>query len=201
MHIKEVFRSKYFWINISIIIVVSVILVWLLFKFLDIYTRHGSNYVVPDFSGMTPEEIDRNPEYDIFNVIVFDSVYDNSLPSGVVMDQEPLPGTEVKPKRTIHLTVVSKQQEMVPLPDLGNTLRSAKTQLKAFGLVPGKIIEVPGEYDGFLSAAYYLGREIKQGELVPKSSKIDIEIIVDKKYYDDTLHQEDDFNFFQDITF
>ncbi len=176
MRIKEVLRSRRFRLNLLLVVGLTFALFWLGFRFLDIYTRHGSTYVVPDFSGMTPEAISTMDGLNGMKVVVFDSIYDNSRPGGIVIDQDPSPGTEVKRNRTVHLTVVSKQQEMVTLPDLGNTGRSARSQLEAYGLIPGRVTEIPGEYKGLLIGASYMGRRILEGDRLPKGARVDIEV-------------------------
>jgi eukaryotic-like serine/threonine-protein kinase len=173
---NDLVRSRTFWFNIGLMVAITLLLFWIGFKSLNVYTRHGSNFVVPDFSGMTPEAILQNDDFDQFKILVFDSIYDNSRQGGIVIDQDPPAGTEVKKKRTIHLTVVSKLQEMVTLPDLGNTARSAKSQLEAYGLVLGKISEVPSEYSGLLLGASYMGKTVDEGAKIPKGSRIDIEV-------------------------
>lgn len=184
MSVKEFLRSRRFLMNLAVMLVATFLLFWIGFKFLDIYTRHGSSYVVPDFSGMVPEDIFNNDDFNIFRIEVFDSIYDNSRPGGIVVDQDPPAGKEVKRKRTVHLTVVSKMQEMVSLPDLGNTARSARSQLEAYGLQLGKIIEVSGEYFGLLMGAYYMGKSIDEGDKIPKGSKVDIEVSVGRMSLD-----------------
>jgi len=188
---KKLIRSRVLWINVAIMFAATFILFWIGFKFLDVYTRHGSSYVVPDFSGMVPEDIFNNDDFNIFRIEVFDSIYDNSRPGGIVVDQDPPAGTEVKRKRTVHLTVVSKMQEMVSLPDLGNTARSARSQLEAYGLQLGKIIEVPGEYLGLLMGAYYMGKSVDEGDKIPKGSKVDIEVSVGRMSLDSTGDDDD----------
>jgi eukaryotic-like serine/threonine-protein kinase len=192
MKIKELFRSRTFWLNLSLMVAGTVLLFWMGLKMLDIYTRHGSGYVVPDFSGMTPEEILTMPGNEPFRIVISDSVYDNSRQGGIVLEQEPLPGSEVKRNRTIHLTIVSKQQEMVPLPDLGNTVRSARSQLEAFGLRIGKVTEVQGEFVGLLQRVSYMGREIYPGERIPRGATIDIEVSMGKDFFDPSETPEED---------
>jgi eukaryotic-like serine/threonine-protein kinase len=176
MQLGDILKSRLFLKNLVIMVVLTLILFWLAFALLKVYTRHGSNFVVPDFSGMTYDQIRDNKDFSRVRVVVFDSIYDNSRPGGVVVDQDPPAGTEVKPGRTINLTVVSKQQEMVSVPDLGNTVRSARSQLEAYGLVPGRIIEVSGEYEGLLQGALYLGRRLEEGAKVPKGARIDLQV-------------------------
>ncbi len=178
MKIREVFRSGRFLMHLVMMVGLTLVLFWLGFRLLHTYSRHGSVYVVPDLKGLTYGEIMDNNAWDKFNIVVFDSAYDNSRPGGVVIEQDPPAGTEVKRRRTIHLTVVSKRQEMVSLPDMGNTARSARSQLEAYGLTVGKVIEVPGEYQGFLLGAYYLGNKVTEGSKIPKGGRIDLEVSV-----------------------
>ncbi|MFO7721684.1 MAG: PASTA domain-containing protein [Bacteroidales bacterium] len=180
---NDLIRSRSLWINIGLMVALTFILFWIGFRFLNIYTRHGSNFVVPDFTGMTPEAIMQNDDFSKFKIIVFDSIYDNSRQGGIVIDQDPEGGTEVKKKRTIHLTVVSKLQEMVSLPDLGNTARSARSQLEAYGLVLGKTTEVPSEYSGLLLGATYMGKPVDEGDKIPKGSRIDIEVGISRSSF------------------
>jgi len=176
MRIKEIIRSRQFLLHLLLMAVLTFVLFWIAFKLLDIYTRHGESYVVPDFAGMTAEEIMASDAYSDFKVVLFDSIYDNSRQGGIVIDQDPPAGTEVKRRRTVHLTVVSKLQEMVTLPDLGNTARSARSQLEAFGLKIGQVVEVPGEFQGLLVGVYYQGKAVHAGDRIPKGSTIDIDV-------------------------
>jgi beta-lactam-binding protein with PASTA domain len=174
------------WIHVLLMVIATLVLFWLGLRMLDIYTRHGSGYVVPDFSGMTPEEIASTSGYGQFRIVVSDSVYDNSRPGGIVIDQDPVAGSEVKRNRTIHLVIVSKMQDMVTLPDLGNTVRSARSQLETQGLRLGEVKEVRGEFVGLLQRAFYMGREVEQGAQIPRGSTIDIEISVGPNLPHDT---------------
>jgi beta-lactam-binding protein with PASTA domain len=176
MRIREIIRSRKFLMHLLLMAVLTFVLFWIAFKLLHFYTHHGESYVVPDFAGMTAEEIMASDAYSDFRVVLFDSIYDNSRQGGIVIDQDPPAGTEVKRRRTVHLTVVSKLQEMVPLPDLGNTARSARSQLEAYGLRLGEVVEVQGEYQGLLVGVYYLGKAIREGERIPKGSLIDIDV-------------------------
>ncbi len=172
----DFFKSRVFLINIAVIVGVSIVLIWAAFKFLDIYSRHGQTYMVPDFSGRVPSEIKENPDFKNFEFQIIDSIYDNTLPGGVVFSQDPLPGTEVKKNRTIYLSIVQSSPEMVALPDLGNTERQALSQIAAYGFNVGKINRVPSRYPGLLIDFYYMGKKIKPGIKLPKGSKIDLDI-------------------------
>jgi len=176
MQLGEILQSRKFLKNLLYMALLTVGILWGAMAILKVYTRHGANHVVPDFRGMTQEQIEENSDFNKFRVVVFDSIYDNSRPGGVVVDQDPPAGTEVKRSRTINLTVVSKQQEMVLLPDLGNTVRSARSQLEAYGLMPGRVIEVYGEYEGLLIGVLYNGKRLSEGDKVPRGARIDMEV-------------------------
>jgi len=59
MTIKEFFsfkENKYFWRNIIAMAVLAAVLIFLVLKGLDIYTRHGNSVAVPNIKGMTVRE-------------------------------------------------------------------------------------------------------------------------------------------------
>jgi beta-lactam-binding protein with PASTA domain len=105
---------------------------------LDVFSRHGEVYIVPDFNGQTiPEIIDQNYS-EFFNLQIIDSVYDKRSPKGSVVMQHPLPGSRVKQGRHIYLTIVSESPEMVMMPNLKNlSLRQALVTLEAYDLNAG----------------------------------------------------------------
>lgn len=176
INLKSFLRSRAFLINTAIMIVLTVVLLWLGFKFLDVYSRHGQKQIVPDFVGQMPEDLEENSDYDVFKFIVNDSIYDNSRPGGSISDQDPPPGMEVKKKRTILLTVIMKDPEYIRLPELGNTLRQAKSQLEAYGLKLGKVNEVPSKYPNLLLKVYHKGKEIEAGDKIMKGARIDLDV-------------------------
>jgi len=176
MSLKSFISSRRFLVNTGIMLGTTIVLLWLTFKFLDVYTRHGETFVVPDFSGMTPSEITDHPDHELFKFEILDSIYDNSRPGGTIIAQEPLPGMEVKKSRTVHLTVISKRPEMIEIPDLGNTLRQARSQIQAYGLELGKVKEVYSKYPGLLMKIYYQGQEVKPGDKVLRGARIDLDV-------------------------
>ena len=127
--------QKKFYINLLIAVLLGILLIWIAIKSLDVFTRHGEVYIVPDFSGQTiPQIIDQQYE-EFFTVKVIDSVYDKKAEKGSVVMQHPLPGAKVKQGRHIYLTIVSESPEIVAVPNLKNlSLRQALVTIESFGL-------------------------------------------------------------------
>lgn len=132
--------QKKFYIHLLIAIALGVVLLWLVIKSLDIFTRHGEVYIVPDFSGQTLQQIMDQHYDDFFFLTVIDSVYDPQREKGAVIQQHPLPGSRVKQGRHVYLTIVSESPEMVNLPNLKNlSLRQALVTLESMALGVGRL--------------------------------------------------------------
>ena len=127
--------QKKFYLQILISIVLTLVIIWGIFEFLNVFTRHGEVYLVPDFTGQTIPDLKEKDFNQYFDLIVIDSVYDIRHAPGSIVMQNPLPGAKVKKGRHVYLTVVAKKPEMVTMPDLRNlSLRQALVLLEGKGL-------------------------------------------------------------------
>ena len=98
---------------------VSIVILILVFLFIRIFARQGAEYELQDFRGLTLEEIeDDNPLG--LRYVVIDSIYDPDSDGGVVIQQDPKPGTMIKTHRKIYLTVSTYDPSGVVMPELGN---------------------------------------------------------------------------------
>jgi len=132
--------QKKFYIHLLLAVILGVLLLWGVLKSLDVFTRHGEVYLVPDFNGQTVAQIEGQDYAEFFNLQVIDSVFDKTAPKGSVVLQHPLPGSRVKQGRHIYLTIVSERPETVLMPNLKNlSLRQALVTLEAFDLRVGTL--------------------------------------------------------------
>ncbi len=132
--------QKKFYLHFVIAILLSVFLLWLVLKSMDMFTQHGDVYIVPDFGGQTLEQMaDKGyNDYFIFNII--DSVYFKSKQKGTVVLQNPLPGSKVKQGRHVYLTTVAQIPEKVFMPNLKNlSLRQALVTMESNELLVGEL--------------------------------------------------------------
>jgi len=165
-------KKKTFWAHIGLMLVAFIVFIFLVKFFLKIYTKHGREIELADFTYKTIDEI----KNDKVKLIVIDSIFNEDLPPLTIVNQYPEPGMKVKPGRKVYVTVVSKSYEKVPLPDLTDlTLRAATLQLQAYGFEIGKIEKIPSIGQTVI-AIKQNGREIPWGSLLKKGSTVNIVI-------------------------
>jgi len=161
--------------NIILAFIFCVIILLAVFKWLKIYTRHNEAFSVPDFTGLTLEEVESATTHKKLRYVLFDSVYLNEFERGTVVDQHPVPGFKVKKNRKIFLTMNSVNPEKILMPDLVNlTLRQALSKLKSCGLRVGEMIYEPDLAINEVLEQKYQGKTINEGDTIVKNSKIDL---------------------------
>lgn len=166
-----------FLINFFCAIIVAGLAFWGLLAYLDNYTLHGENIAVPNFYGIHVNDLDSFSKEKNLRYMINDSVYSDELPKGTVVKQDPIAHTEetesfVKPNRTIYLMVVRSGVEYKTMPKVKDLSKDfAISSLMINGLTYA-IKPVPGEYRDLVYGAYYKGKEIKEGEKIPKGSEI-----------------------------
>jgi len=132
--------QKKFYFNFLIAIGLSLFLLWVVLKSMDIFTQHGDVYIVPDFNGQTTEQMANKGYNDYFIFEIIDSVYFKSREKGTVVLQNPLPGAKVKQGRHMYLTIVAQTPEKVVMPNLKNlSLRQALVTLESNELLVGDL--------------------------------------------------------------
>jgi eukaryotic-like serine/threonine-protein kinase len=167
--------SRKFWLNLLIAIVMVGIILVVLIRYLEVFTLHGKELVVPDFTGNTLNMIEAVGYDALFSFRVIDSVYDESQLPGSVIMQNPIPGTRVKQDRRIYFTIVASTPEMVVMPDLRDlTLRQAINILDISKLKAGKLIYQPSFDKNAVLAQFFQDDTIAPGDTLVKGSVIDL---------------------------
>ncbi len=121
--------------------VLSLILLYFIFDsiVMPIITRHGDEFPLPDFTGQRVVDAqvmikDIGLEFEVSS-----EEYSPGEERGVILNQFPIAGTEVKNGRVIKF-VVSLGQKMIPIPDLaGLSVRQAILNLETAKLDLGEI--------------------------------------------------------------
>lgn len=167
--------SKLFLKHLSIALLIAVFFVIFAFIFLRIYTRHGQALSVPDLTGLSIEEAKDVLTRKNLTCQIIDSVYNNIVPRGCIVEQNPRADFKVKENRTIFLTINAFNPEMVLMPNLvGVSLRQAQAVLETAGLFTGKLTYVPDIAINNVLEQKYRNMAIDPGDSVPKGSKIDL---------------------------
>lgn len=129
--------------NVVLAISLLVIILFVANVLLNIFTRHNKHVAVPDITGLTMTEASAAAGKDDLRIEVNDSLYVSTLEPGVILEQQPSAGTEVKPGRRIYVTVNASQQKIVDVPYVtGYSLRQAKNLLETAGFTIERLVYV-----------------------------------------------------------
>lgn len=121
--------------NLVLIVCAIIIFLFIIYMLLNIFTRHNKYKTVPDFVGTALSEARNIAGKDRLRIEVNDSLFVPAYEGGVILDQQPAAGSQVKSGRRIFVTVNSYKQKMVKIPYVtGYTLRQAKNILEVAGL-------------------------------------------------------------------
>lgn len=118
MNFMRFIFSKTFYINLGIILVVSALLLFFVVKGLNSYTGLGDYILVPQLNTYDGDSLVENSDPNFLQYVLIDSIYDAKARPGGVAHQHPRAGAKVKKGRKIYLTIVSKGQEYIPMPNL-----------------------------------------------------------------------------------
>src|SRR5690606_7865149 len=113
-------RTQTFRKNLITAIIVIALFVFTIFFVLRSYTRHGENIKVPELTNMSLKDAINTLESNGFRYQV-DSVYQTDATPGIIIDQDPSPGSNVKTNRTIYITMITMTPPFVNFPDRNST--------------------------------------------------------------------------------
>lgn len=186
------FFSNYFVKNVlgavafvlGVVIVVSIAL--------RIYTRHGNETEVPDFTNLSVAEAGSVAASSGLEVTVGDSVFVKRMARGAIFMQNPKAGSKVKKGRTITLTINAMTAKKVTMPLLvGYSMRQAKAEILSKGLTVGKLVYVSDMATNNVLKQLYRGVPIAPGTMIDSGSAIDLVV---------GLNSEDGRTFVPDLT-
>lgn len=173
----EFFKKHYILKHLLLLIIVVVALFAGLVFWLENYTRHDEQKLVPDVIGMTEENaatliLGRELNYDIV-----DSVFRTGAMPGAVVDQDPKAETFVKKDRKVYLIVNAKSAQMTALPEVIDlSLRQAQALLTGADFKIKEAIYKPSDYRDLVLEVLYNGKKVKAGESIPTFSELVLHI-------------------------
>ena len=167
--------SRVFLKHLSIAVGITFFLFTAVFLFLRIFTRHGQALSVPDLTGLSIHEADSILEQRKLRYQIVDSVYNNFIPRGSIIDQNPSPEFKVKENRNIFLTINAFNPEIIRMPDVvGVSLRQATAIIQTAGLKIGKLTYVPDIAVNNVLQQKFKGNVIEEGDSIIKGSEVDL---------------------------
>jgi len=143
-------------------------------KLLD-YTLQGKSTNLPNYTGFLIEDLDALVKKDGFKYLITDSSFNKNRKPGEVLSQIPLPGSLIKPGRTIYFSVNAKNTPKVQVPKLeGLSRRQAANILNTLGFKVGDESFQPDICVGCVVEATYKDKTLAKGTLLLKGSTIDL---------------------------
>lgn len=163
--------------NILLMILVGVTLVWLTFQWLDVWTRHGKEAVVPSVKGLELYAAEEKLMEAGFDVVLSDSIYDAQRKRGEVVEQSPKANSRVKEGCTIYLSINAFSPRQVLLPNLTDiSYRQARSILDGLGIKNIRVDTVQSDFKDLVLAVKRDGHRLMAGARVPIDAKIVMEI-------------------------
>lgn len=178
MSLIKFLTSKTFFKQILLAVAALVVLCFILLKWLNVTTNHGEFETVPDLTGKSISVAKIELEQNRLVMQIQDSAnFNPKYPKFSVIEQDPMPGAKVKEDRKIYLTLNPSGYRKIGVPDLNErTLRQAKPTLEAIGFNIGKLTYVDNIGKDMVLKMMFEGKVVQPGDMLPKTSKIDLVI-------------------------
>ena len=163
--------------NLLYMLLTGILLMWILLWFLDFWTFHGEERVVPDVKGQPYATASENASLSGMRAEITDSVFDTHSQPGTVVDQTPVAGAKIKRGGTVYLTVVAFSPKLVTVPDFYNvSARQARSMFEGLGIKDIREVPVVSEYAGLVLGAKFNGVSLQPGARIPVSAVITLEV-------------------------
>lgn len=169
------FRKKHPLISgLVVMAIVFFIIIWAILIFLDVWTHHGDDTIVPDVKQLSFAEARVKLMQSDLDIAISDSVYDTSVPPGTVLEVVPKSGSIVKRGREVYVTVTafSPKNVTITMPVTGVSSRQASSYLNALGIHAIRYVQVPSDYPDLVENAHADGNPIGVGSVIPVNASI-----------------------------
>ena len=148
---------------------------WL--KYIDIYTHHDEYIVLPNLYGVHIQDLDSVcQEFDL-RYIIIDSVFNKKVEKGIILEQDPISGTNVKEDRRIYFTINALQNKIITFPYITDlSLRQTVRKLENLGLVVGELEYKPDLAKNVVLSQKVNGIKIEAGQELFLGTIVDLVI-------------------------
>ena len=165
--------SKPLWVNILAGFVVLIVLLLLFLGSLDIITHHGKTMKIPAVVGESIDQARKTLETQGFEIVIQDSIYNDTIPPLQVIKQFPEADNLVKVNRTVYLTINRALAPEIDMPNLlSMTFRNAEMVLRRYGLKLGDTVFKPDFARNSVLDQQFKGASVKPGTKIQQGSEI-----------------------------
>ncbi len=174
---KEPFLKQHPWVlHVLIMLGISLVILFIVFQFIRIYARQGQEYELPDVVGGNIAELKADNPLAL-DVVVLDSIFRPGQAGGIILTQDPKPGTLVKRGRKLYITMTAYTPEDAVLPELaGLTVRQAVNELINTGLEVGTLRFVADRYKNSVIDQSSKGKTLYAGQQIERGTVVDLTV-------------------------
>lgn len=173
------FRDKHpFLVNSVLIVCALCAAVFIGLLFIDVFTSHGQEKLVPEVRNMPLAQAIEKLEAAGLDWEIADSTnFNESFKPGVVTDQEPKAGSFIKAIRTVYLNVNAMHPRIVSFPKLQDTpIHQSLASLSSMGFKNIEIDTIPSPYQGLVVEVLVNGRQIAPGTGVAINARVRLSV-------------------------
>ncbi len=177
---RKYLRTKDFRYTITAILLFLGIFLLSTFLWLRIYTHHGQELELPDYTGFQYEDAVKDAVKRKFRMSIIDSIHILGKAGGAIIKQNPLPHTYVKQKRMIYVTITKRSPDKIlsgRLPEMyGKNYERKKRELEEHFQIKSKVIDKkydPAEEGQILEVQY-------KGQTIMDSKGRNNEVMIEK---------------------
>lgn len=159
--LMDYLRSKDFRYSAIAILIFFGIFLLVAFLWLKMYTHHGQELVMPDYTGILYDDAVKDARQKNFRMSVQDSLHILGKRGGEILKQNPVPGSLVKARRMIYVTITKRSPDKIlsgRLPEMyGKNYERKKRELKDHFEIQTKIVDTkydPGDPGQILEVRY-----------------------------------------------
>ena len=164
-------------VNVLGAIIVFVAVWYSLYLLIDVFTLHGQEAKVPSVRNISLENAIHKIEEAGFEWEISDSLFDERVKPGMVLEQEPKGNAMAKTTRIVYLTINAYNPKTVNLPILSDISgRDAKNRLESMGFKYVNVDTVPSADEGLVLAIKVNGHPVTPGSKVSIKDQISIEV-------------------------
>lgn len=161
--------------HLILMFIVVLILLYFAVKFMNTYTNHGVEVVVPEIKTLTVEEAMPILERQSLSCEIIDSIYNKNLRPGIIIEQVPRAGSTIKTDKDIYVVINTVMPRQVPYPEITDiSYRQASSMLEGLGFPKPDIKYVASQYKDLVISSKLGNKEVKAGDKYPLTTKFTI---------------------------
>jgi len=177
---KDFIKSKYFLQNLGMVVGMVILFFVIVIFSIKRFTYHGEAIEMPDLMGQYIETTQDLVKKHKFKLILADSVFIVGKPGGLIINQNPLPGSKVKRKRSVYLTITKSKADEISssrLPVMyGKSYERKSRELKNGYEIFTKIVDY--KYDA--GPENYILAVIYKGDTIVSNRDRDLDVMIEK---------------------